>query len=291
MADDEQVENGDNQAVDVAANYYARLQMPPFVESDVDNWFYLLNFYFRASGIAHDGRRFDTVCSQLPLARLTELRSIIDAAPDTEKYKYIRTELTNYFADSQQKRLRRILHDMPLGDKKPSQLYYEMVQTAKDSLSEAVLLDLWASRLPQSVHAVVVLVKGGVDEKTRIADTVMENVELRQLNAIVPCSSPPKLSEHQAHTSADAPSTSSEAAYLVQEFSKLLTKHQRPSRQRTLTSPRSGQPRISSQRRRDHSIEQFDDCWFHRQFGKRATNCRQPCRIGKNLPSGSRQQL
>lgn len=77
-------------AMEVAANCYARLQMPQFIETDVESWFYLLNFYFRAVGIAQDERKFDTVVSQLPPDRITEFRPIIDEAPQQDKYEYIK---------------------------------------------------------------------------------------------------------------------------------------------------------------------------------------------------------
>lgn len=39
--------------------------------------------------------------AQVPPKKLTELRSIIDGTPATDKYTYIKTQLIEYYADSQ----------------------------------------------------------------------------------------------------------------------------------------------------------------------------------------------
>lgn len=267
--------------VDIAANFHARLQMPMFIETDVDAWFYQLNFFFRASGIGQDAKKFDTVCSQLPASRISELRPIIDAAPPRDKYEYIQTQLINYFAESQPRRIRRIIHDMPLGDMRPSQLYFDMVRAAKGSLNEQVLLDLWASRLPPYAQAIVITAKGSALEKTRIADMVTENADLRQLNAVNRPNAAAGESDAQGQGSLTEAPTPSEAAQLISAVSRLLEQRNpnRSSRARGHTSQNSSRVTPSSQRRRESSIEQFNDCWFHRTFGNRAVNCRPPCKF------------
>nr|XP_049464884.1 uncharacterized protein K02A2.6-like [Anopheles coluzzii] len=122
--------------------------------------------------------------AQVPPNKLTELRSIIDGTPAVEKYAYIKAKLIGYFADSQQRRLQRVLSDMPLGDKKPSQLLNEMKRVAGNSLSEPVLIDLWASRLPPHAQAAVIASRGDAADKTTIADAIVDSMSLRSINAV-----------------------------------------------------------------------------------------------------------
>lgn len=287
------------QDAQVNANFYARIQMPQFVEADVNNWFYMVDFYFRAAGITSDARKFDTVCSQLPASRITELRPVLDAAPVQGRYEYVRNQLTAHFTDSQQRRLSRVLQDMPLGDKKPSRLYYDMLQTAGAALGEQVLLDLWASRLPSSVQAVVIVVTGTTQEKLRVADTVMENMELRHVNAATTVQAayrPPSTLSYMDDAATATGAQSSEVTKLINEFKKVLTnvqweQQEQQRRPRLRTPARASQSETQSQRRRDGSIEQFDDCWYHRTFGKRATSCRPPCNFRRERsPASTRRQ-
>lgn len=100
------------------------------------------------------------------------------------KYTYIRTQLIEYFADSQQRRLQRVLSDMPLGDLKPSQLFNEMKRVAGNSLGEAVLLDLWATRLPPHAQAAVIASRGDAADKITIADAIVDSMVLRKINPV-----------------------------------------------------------------------------------------------------------
>lgn len=276
------IENGAND-IQVAANHYARLQMPPFIESDIDGWFYLMNFYFSASGITGDQRKFDTVCSQIPLHRVSQLRHTIDNAPGEGKFDYIKGEFIKYFTESQQKRLQKVLKDMPLGDKLPSILYHEMQRTAGDSLTETVLLDLWAARLPSPAQAAVIITTTSTAEKLKIADSIVENLDLRQVNSVT-------------HDPEPCGSNST-------KFSKMYTNkngthnrqhsNQRQPRVRTTSNCQQQnfqQPNINKSQRRDSSIEQFDDCWYHRTFGKNATQCRPSCKFRRPSAPSPKQQ-
>lgn len=122
--------------------------------------------------------------AQVPPSRLTELRPIIDTLPQQNRYEYVKIKLTSHFADSQQKRLQRVLSDMPLGDMKPSQLFNEMRRVAGDALGEAVLLDLWATRLPPHAQAAVIALKGDAGDKSVVADAIVESMGLRTVNAV-----------------------------------------------------------------------------------------------------------
>lgn len=84
-----------------------RLSPTNMSDSNIDSYFMSLEFWFAASGIGaqHDTRKYHIVMAQVPPNKLTELRSIIDATPPTDKYVYIKTKLIEHFADSQQRRL------------------------------------------------------------------------------------------------------------------------------------------------------------------------------------------
>lgn len=251
---------------EIAANCFARLQMPQFNEANMENWFYLLDFYFRAVGIAQDDRKFNTVCSQLPPGRITEFRQIIDNAPAEAKYDYLKEQLLILMGTSRQKRLRQLLHEMQLGDKRPSQLYYEMLLKSEGILTESILVDLWTSRLPPSVQTAVIICSGSAKEKTKIADSVFENIELTHVNYVSSATADPNIEQLRAAVS--------NLTHQVQRIAASV-----PSQRRGI---RLGGNRESTDEGQGQSRDkdfQFDTCWYHRTFGVRATNCRPPCRF------------
>lgn len=254
--------------------------------SNIESYFLSLEFWFAASGIGnqHDTRKYNIVMAQVPPNKLTELRSIIDATPATEKYAYIKRKLSEHFADSQQRRLQRVLSEMPLGDMKPSQLFNEMRRVAGNSLCEPVLFDLWASRLPPHAQAAVIASKGDSSDKATIADAIVDSMSLRNINAV--STNNPEIATASATVPPSPPSSSIEQ--LQREIAELTRAVKRmfqatyDQRDRSRSRSRS---RVNENRDSGLSSEM---CWYHRTFGGKARQCRKPCSFG--IPTNSKNQ-
>lgn len=119
---------------------HIRLPIPTLSENNIDGYFLSMEFWFRASNITSDGQKFNTVLCQIPPNKLIDLKNIIEQTPDINKYDYIKDKLLQHYTDSQQRRLRRVLSEMPLGDQKPSQLLNAMRRVADGALTDNALL-------------------------------------------------------------------------------------------------------------------------------------------------------
>lgn len=163
---------------------------------------------------------------------------------------------------------------MPLGDKKPSLLYHDMVHAAQNAMSESALLDLWYTRLPESVASSAMTITSSTLDKLRMADITFENWQLRSTHAV-----------NAASSSSSASRATPDLEKLFAQFAKWMSdnqsSNQRNSRPRERSKSQNRQKREAtpSGKRRDESLEQFDDCWYHRSFGNKATNCRKPCKF------------
>ena len=259
-----------------------RLNPPSMTDSNIESYFMSLEFWFAASGITtqHDTRKYNIVMAQVPVNKLTELRAIIDAVPETGKYNFIKKELTKHFADSQQRRLQRVLSDMPLGDMKPSRLFNEMKRVAGSSLGDAVLLDLWATRLPPHAQAAVIASQGDAADKTAIADAIVDSMGLRNINAIA--FDAPRV---PTDATTAAPSTTDNIAALQREIAVLARKLDQVWNFRDSRSGSRGRSRtrrVYGSREREPSAEL---CWYHRVYGKEARRCREPCNYDRQPPT------
>ena len=67
---------------------------------------------------------------------------VIASMPLNDRYEYVKAKIINHFADSEQRRLNRLLSELPLGDRKPSELFYEMKRVAGSTLGEAAVKSL-----------------------------------------------------------------------------------------------------------------------------------------------------
>lgn len=264
-----------------------RLNPPSMADTNIETYFMSLEFWFAASGIGthaqHDSRKYNIVMAQVPPNKLTELRSIIEATPANEKYTYIKTKLIEYFADSQQRRLQRVLSDMPLGDLKPSQLFNEMKRVAGNSLGETVLLDLWATRLPPHAQAAVIASRGDAADKITIADAIVDSMVLRKINAVdYNVQNAAMAAPNVLETTAIDPiqDLKREIAELSRRLEKVLPS-QKNVRGRSRSRSRGGEKQ-NSRREREPSV---GICWYHRTFGNDARRCRKPCSNGQQASS------
>lgn len=256
-----------------ANSTFPRIPLPTLVEGAADAYFLSMEFWFAASGVTSDLRKFNTVLAQVPPTKLQELATIIAATPANDKYEYIKAALIKHFADSQARRLQRVLSEMPLGDLRPSQLYHNMARVAGNALGETALRDLWASRLPPFTQAAVVAATGNLAEVLATADRVNDSLALRQ-NQVANIAPEP-----QPQPNAQI----ADLARLIQQIDETFRRfrdeipRERGGRNRS----RENRPRTrgNSRQRADQAGSNDNNglCWYHAEFGRQAQNCREPC--------------
>lgn len=258
---------------------YPKLPIPLMTDTGIENYFMSLEYWFLACGVTNDTRQFHTVMAQVPPSKLPELKSVLEELPNDNQYLYNKQKLIAHFADSQQRRLQRLLSDLPLGDMRPSQLFHEMTRVAGSAVQPTVIRDLWATRLPAHAQAAVVASKGTDAEVTRIADAIVESMQLRSVNLL-------------EENSREAPTSDRDAINLLrEEIAQLTRRLDDSSWARRRSSSRSGRlshGRSSSRRRYDTPVRQTRDqpeCWYHRTYGSLARSCRSPCRFKRNTTS------
>lgn len=238
---------------------YARLPLPQLSSSNIESWFTTMDFWFTASGITSDKQKAATVLAALDPSVIAQLPDVISTMPLIERYNFVRTKIIEHFADSEQRRLNRLLSDLPLGDKKPSELYYEMKRVAGTTLGEAALKGLWIKRLPDFVQPVVAASSGSAAEFTKIADSILDAVSTNQVHAVA------------THTHGDIEDLRAAVASLTKRFDKFTMR----------SRSRNRDPRSRSRHKSSTNENTSDECWFHRKYGRNAQKCRSPCRHKK----------
>lgn len=171
---------------------------------------------------------------------------------------YVKEKIIEHIADSEQRRLNRLLSELPLGDKKPSELYFEMKRVAGNTLGDAALKGLWAKRLPELAQPVVAASTGSPAEFTKIADSVVDAM------------SPSKINQVRVQSSNEIDELRAEIAELSKQFDKFSTR----SRSRTRNVQRN---RSKSRPAYNNEATGFE-CWYHKKYGLNAHKCRSPCR-------------
>lgn len=240
-------------------------KLPPFWTDRPSVWFAQVESQFSISGITTEQTKYDYVVAQLDSRLISEVEDIISNPPAKDRYTKLKEELIKRLSASEEQRVRRLLSDEELGDRKPSQFLRHLRTFAGTTFTDANLLrQLWLRRLPQQLQAILAAQSElSVDKLAELADKIME---------VSPGIATPNSPASVFATS--APSTTDEG------FQTLSARLEELSVQvAALSVDHRGRNRSRSTNNRSRSAtpgtQKF--CWYHRTFRTRATKCTQPC--------------
>ena len=243
------------------------IKIPPFWPSDPQVWFGQVEAQFATRGITSQRTMFHYVVGSLSQEIATEIRDLIIRPPEEQPYDVLKEKLIARTAESEQRRLRKLLTAEEFGDLKPTQLLRRMELLLGDKAATtdgALIKELFLQRLPTNVRMVLAAAseRSTLEELATQADRIMEAVTPSIASVSAP---PPATSEIGQLREA--------IASLQEQFSVF----------QAATGPRRRRSR-SRNRGRSRSPSQTTVCWYHRRFGEQARKCTPPC-----FKSGNRQ--
>lgn len=259
------------------------VRLPPFWPHNPTLWFAQVEASFSYAGITADTTKFSLVVSQLDQRYATEVQDIITNPPEQNAYERLKAELIRRLAASEEDRIRQVLTQEEIGDRKPSQ-YLRHLRSKVDTgtIPDNLLRTLWSSRLPPQVKAIVASqTEMSLDAIAELADRIQEAIAPNtQVSAVtIPTSVTPI-----------TPTVSRE------DYNALAAKVDVLSAQiAALLSNCSSRPHRGSNRRRHRSRSSTNSasetssniCWYHRRYGEQARKCIHPCMYPND--SGIRQ--
>ncbi|KAL7736357.1 hypothetical protein ACLKA6_014827 [Drosophila palustris] len=226
---------------------------PSFCKEQPDLYFIQMESQFAVSGISTDATKYHQVIASLEPQYLVHIADIIRDPPQVNKYDAIKTALINEYTDSNQRKLNKLIHEVQLGDLKPSQLLKRMKDLAGTQISDEAIKSLWLERLPENVRAIVSIVDGDSAKVSLQADKVLES----QRHSTV-CALQENVSDAKLRTEIDE---------LRKELRKL----------------KSGSA-SKNQSRNSKSPDRSTFCYYHGRFGAKARRCTEPCDFKKLNP-------
>lgn len=236
-------------------------KLPPFWKANPIVWFIQVEAQFEISGITQDSTKYNTIIANIDSSILHEIADLVIAPPEQNKYNAIKARLLNCFADSEEKKLKTLLQDIELGDKKPTSLLKEMRMLAGTRVSEAVVKSLWLNRLPTSIQPVLTVLDVDLNKLAEAADKLIDTVSCNQIAAV----------------SNDQKSSLNELEELKAQIDvlskKLNDQNQRRNRSRSRSKPKF----------RSFNSSNGDKCYYHAKFGDRAYRCSgPPCQMAND---------
>ncbi|XP_075163217.1 uncharacterized protein LOC142235848 [Haematobia irritans] len=239
------------------------VKIPPFWRSNPALWFKQVESQFITSGIVADPTKFHTVVGSIDASILSEVSDIIINPPESNMYETLKRSIQERFMDSEEKRLKRLIREIEIGDKKPSTLLREMSSLAANKVSEEVLKSLWMQRLPKQTQVILSVSSESLNKLAQMADKIADTAEPWDINAIA--------------SSSSEGSSSSKIRNLEMKIDELTKKIEAMT-----TGSRS---RSKSRSRSSNNSKGKPLCWFHYKFREQARKCVKPCSFPTNFSS------
>lgn len=122
-------DNQDNSALNIEL---ARIttKIPPFWTKNPAIWFAQMDSQFINKGVASEKTKYHTIVSTIESEIAAQVSDIILDPPADTPYSTLKERLLERFADSEEKRLKKLLGEIELGDRLPSHLLREMKELA-----------------------------------------------------------------------------------------------------------------------------------------------------------------
>ena len=246
---------------DVAVVSKVNVKIPPFWKTHPELWFRQVESQFFTANIRTDKAKFHTVVAAIESEILMQVSDIIVNQPVENMYQCLKEKLIQRYAESEQQRLKKLLQEIQLGDRKPSELLREMRQLAGNTVSEELMKSIWTQHLPEQMRMILSTNDANLDKLSKMADKISEVTS--SFNFSKNCSAIGQTNDRTSRLEKQISDLSNQVAMLTTIY-----------RNRSDSSQRSNS---KSQNRDKSSSRSNTFCYYHRKFGVKALKCRDPC--------------
>lgn len=242
------------------------VKMQAFFESDPELWFSVIESQFAARRISAEKTRYMQVVANLNCTTAALVKDIIKTQFADGHYEKLKKALIAIFGESSSEKFQKLISQSEVGSMKPSQLLHHLKSLADNTISEALVKQLWIQRLPVSSRAVLSASSENLDNLAQMADRMWEVSDRFCVSSLK--------SEKQVPSSTDIINA-------LEKITDRLDALERKGRvsQRDVTPYRTRGRSPSKSRTSSAGRDDQDFCWYHAKFGKSASKCRDPCKF------------
>ncbi|KAJ8671991.1 hypothetical protein QAD02_003250 [Eretmocerus hayati] len=253
----------------------ARCRIPPFWKDNLELWFFQIESVFHSNNVRSDNSKYHLAVGALNPEALHEIADVLRAPPAEDKYTHLKEQIMNRFALSEDKQLHKLLTDIQLGSKKPSQLLRGIRALAGKKASEDVLRIKWLALLPANTQRFLKIFRGtDLDELASAADELLEVGGDAFVMSTFYCERSPARSA----TNSEAGSIKSSLSQLISLTREVLVLLG------STANANSNNTNNSRSRSRARSLSPASPCmcYYHKKFGADAQRCLLPCTLKKS---------
>lgn len=255
------------------------VKLPPFWKDKSSLWFAQVEAQFSLANITSEATKYAYVVAHLEERYAHEVEDILTNTPERTPYTTLKTELIKRLSVSEEQRIRQLLMEEELGDRKPSQFLRHLRSLAGTGpIKDDLLRAIWRQRLPTYVQAILQTQPDTVSLEglATVADKVME---------VHPASAP-------TVNAATAPAPTENLSAKIEELSRQFASLQSEVRKirfqnRSRSRDKSHQIKYHSRSPSPVVKNATTLCWYHEHFADKARKCTSPCTFASPNTTGN----
>jgi hypothetical protein len=230
------------------------------------------------AGITNENTKFNHVVGSLD-TDVAELISDFLTWPATATpFTGLKNRIIQEFEESEGRKVTKLLTELELGDKKPSQLLREIRTLAGTQVKDDLLKTIFIQRLPVTTRSILATSKDDLDTLGTMADKL---VEFSSPGSSVCAQSVQMPSSHMIeNTGTIRTGRFSQLEVQVAELTTAINELKTRSRG-FRDSPNSSRDSSSQDRNCSRTPGRFNPngplCWYHFKYQHRAQKCQTPC--------------
>lgn len=239
------------------------VKIPAFWRKNVKIWFLQVESQFITAQINNEITKYHYILGSLD-SEVAELVSDFICKPLTKQpYTDLKTRLIHEFEESEERKAKKLLTEIELGDRKPSTVLREMRTLANNKVSDDFLRTMFMQRLPPHARSILATSHDDLDTIANMADKIME---INQPDSQYLCAT--KVNSNNT----DPQSTSDDRLSRLEQHLAALT----ASIQELKINNRQRSKSRSPYRKK------YDTCWYHYKFKEHAKKCIEPCNFKRS---------
>lgn len=237
-------------------NAAVSVKLPEIWIENTDAWFAQAEAQFHLAGITSESTKFYHVVSKINVTVFPHISDLL-SNPPRNPYEKLKERLLTRFQQSRTSRFEALLSSVSLGEDKPTHLLSKMRALANGlDISDEVLRMLFINKLPEKIRSIAILINDDLDSLATHIDKVIDVSDINVAATSTP-------------TTRDYDELQKQIAALTDKIDSMRVSRVNSNRRRSFSRPRSS----------NRDSESF--CWYHRTYGEKASNCRQPCTFNK----------
>lgn len=261
------------------------VHLPTFEPSDAELWFAIADRSFDAAGITSEQTKFSYAAAHLGMTHGLEVKDLIICPPTINPYTHLKEEFKRRLGTSQSSKTRKLLEHEIIGDQKPSQFMRRLKDLGGTAVGEDVIRTIWLGRLPSLIQAILAAHEDlSLDRLATLADSIADTTRQTALSISEIKPNLPQSQSLEVLLTQKMIQLQEQITKLQLEIGSINlreTQHRGRSNQRSRSSSRN-RYRSNSNSRYKNESPLSGICWYHWQYGTRATKCKQPCSFSQS---------